>query len=293
MESEYFIWHERPNLVKPYLILALDGWTNAGQVASAISWYLIGRLKATLFMEFKSDEFYVYQTSGTESKRPLVNIENGMVQSLKIVTTNFCYSKDETGRHDIILVSGPEPDQRWIKYTQLLLDFAREYKVEKIVAIGGIFDSIPHTVPTRISGVINDTKLKDEVQRQGIDLINYKGPSSIYTLLMVEAAKVNLPMLSMFAHIPHYIQVLNFIACYNVMLKLSALLDMKIELEAARKDSEYLYTQVDQAIEQKPELKEYLKTLEVEYRKDRPRSPKPISQNIVKEIEDLLKGNQS
>jgi hypothetical protein len=61
----------------------------------------------------------------------------------------------------------------------------------------------------------------------------------------------------------------------------------------ARKDSENLCAQVDQAIEKKPELQEYFRMLESEYRKGKPDIREPINKNIIKEIEDLLKGNQS
>jgi proteasome assembly chaperone (PAC2) family protein len=293
MDKEFIIWREKPELVKPQMILALDGWGNAGQVASATAWYLLGRLKATLFAELKPDEFYIYQSSGNDHKRPLANIEHGLIQSLNIVTTNFSYYKDTTGAHDLIIVSGPEPEQKWVAYTDLLLDFARQYQVEKIIALGGSFDAIPHTVPTRITGVVNQAKLIDEIKAQGIEPIDYKGPSSIYTLLMVEAAKRDLPVISLWAHTPHYIQVINFIATYALTLKLSQMLNIPVELADARKDSEYLVSQIDKAIAQKPELQEHLKMLEAEYRKGKPQAPqRSINQNIVKEIEDILKGSQ-
>jgi proteasome assembly chaperone (PAC2) family protein len=292
MDKEDIIWHEKPDLVKPNMILAFDGWTNAGQVASATAWYLIGRLKATPFAELKPDDFYIYQNSDKEHKRPIVNIENGLIQSINIVTTNFSYYRNAPGEHDLIIAAGPEPDQKWVKYTNLLLDFAREYQVEKIIAVGGSFDAIPHTAPVRITGVVNQVALIDEVKEQGIELVSYKGPSSLYTFFMVEAAKRDLPVISLWAHTPHYIQVINFIATYHLILKISQMLNIKVELGDARRDSEYLYAQIEQAIAQKPDLQEHLKMLEEEYRKGKPQPHKSINKNILKEIEDLLKDNQ-
>jgi hypothetical protein len=49
-----------------------------------------------------------------------------------------------------------------------------------------------------------------------------------------------------------------------------------------------LISQIDQAIEAKPELQEYLKILESEYRKGNPNTRKPISKNIIREIEQLF-----
>jgi proteasome assembly chaperone (PAC2) family protein len=293
MDPENVIWHQKPELRKPWMLLAFDGWGNAGQVASAIAWYLLGRLKATLFAEIKPDEFFVYQTSGSEQKRPLVSIEKGVIKSLNIVTGNFSYFKNSSGDRDLIIVTGPEPEQRWVKYTGLLLDFAREFQVERIIALGGSFAAIPHTVPTRITAVVNQPQLVEELKQQGIEMTDYKGPSSIYSLLMVEAAKRDLPVISLWAQTPHYIQVINFIATYNLLLKLRNLLGIQLELADARKESEHLYSQIDQAIASKPELREHLKVLEQEYRKGNPQQPQAsINQNIVKEIEELMKGHQ-
>jgi hypothetical protein len=73
------------------------------------------------------------------------------------------------------------------------------------------------------------------------------------------------------------------------MLKLNALLNLNVDLEIARKDSEYLYAQVEEAIEKKPELQEYLRTLETEYQNGKPASGENINKTIIKEIEDLFR----
>jgi hypothetical protein len=76
------------------------------------------------------------------------------------------------------------------------------------------------------------------------------------------------------------------------MAKIDEMLGINIDLEVARKDSEYLRAQIDNAIEQKPELQEYLKTLEAEYRQGKPEIQQSVNKNIIKEIEDLLKKGQ-
>ena len=288
MESNYLTWYEKPVLKRPYMIMGFTGWSNAGEVASSVLWYLLSRYEVSLFAELKTDDFYNYQVNSSVNKRPLVEIEKGMIHSYSAVTTNFWFHRDQLSGRDIIFVSGPEPDQGWNRYTDLILDLAQEYQVEKIITLGGTFDAIPHTVPARISSVVSHTELKDEMEKLGIDLTSYKGPSSIHTLLMVNAAKKDLRMISLWSHTPHYIQVVNFIGCYQIMLKLSELLDIKFDLEVARKDSEYLKTQIDQAIEKKPELQEYLKTLEIEYRKGGAEAEEPINNSILKEIDEIF-----
>jgi hypothetical protein len=73
------------------------------------------------------------------------------------------------------------------------------------------------------------------------------------------------------------------------MSKLSNILNLSFDLDVARRDSEYLYAQVNDAIEKKPELQEYLRALEIEYNKGKTGPQEPINKNIIKEIEDLFK----
>ena len=289
MENENIIWMEKPELVKPYLIMAFAGWSNAGDVASSVIIYLTGRLGAEPFAEIKPDDFYYFQAGGNEMKRPIVNIENGRLKSFDYLTTNLWFAKDKYGAHDIIMVSGPEPELNWSKFAGTIMDLAEEYHVEKIIALGGTFDAVPHTVPPVISAVATNQDLLDEAQRYGIEAVDYQGPSAVHSAIMVEAANRQLPMLSLWAHTPHYVQVTNFMATYAIMKKLGDLLNLEIDLEVAQKDSDYLAGQVDQAIEKKPELKEYLATLEEEYRKGHTGTSENINRKIVKEIEDILK----
>jgi proteasome assembly chaperone (PAC2) family protein len=292
MENNNINWLEKPHLNRPYLIMAFSGWGNAGDVASSVMWYLLSRLEATLFAELKGDKFYVCPASGGEIKRPVVVIEDGLIKNYNPVNLNFWYHRAAIeAERDIILVSGPEPEMNWNEFVATLIDLASEFAVEEIIALGGSFDSIPHTEPPRITGVANRFELKADLIEQGIEPVNYKGPSSIHSLLMLESAKKDIPMLSLWTHTPHYIQVVNFMGCYHVMLKLNALLGLNIDLEVARKDSEFLLQQIDQAIEKKPELQSYFKTLQSEFKKESEPPAKPINQNIIKEIEDLLKDN--
>jgi proteasome assembly chaperone (PAC2) family protein len=292
MDSANIIWFDKPTLVRPYVIMAFQGWANAGEVPSSVMWYMVSHLGASLFAELKPEEFYIYQTTGSENKRPLVNIENGVIQSYSVITMNFWYRQGGPTGHDIILAAGPEPERGWEKFSQLLLDLAQEYEAEKIVALGGTFDAIPHTVDPLITGVVSQSDLQDELKHYGIGLTSYKGPSSIHTLLMVQAARRNLPMISLWSHTPHYIQVVDFMSCYKLMSRIRDILGLDLDLEVARRDSEYLYAQIDEAVEKKPELQEYLRTLEIEYQKEKRDNGEPINKNIIKEIEDLFRDKQ-
>ena len=290
MEDANLIWTEQPVLDNPLMILGFSGWSNGGEVPSSILWYLLSRFDAKIIAELKTDGFYTYNMGRADAKRPLVEIENGMIRAFTAQTLTFWAHKAELGGKDLILVSCPEPELNWNSLTKSIINVAKYYDVEKIVMLGGMFDSIPHTAPPRIQGLANYLTLRDELTDHGIEPVNYKGPSSIYGLVMIESTKNDIPAVSLWASTPHYIQVTNFIGCYNMMLKLNELYELNIDLEVASQDSKYLYQQINDAIKKKPELAEYLKTLEKDLHRGSAATPEePINKNIIKEIEDLFK----
>jgi proteasome assembly chaperone (PAC2) family protein len=287
-DKENLTWFEKPDISHPFMIIGFEGWPDAGKVSSGAISYISSKLSPVLFAKLKPNDFYTIQSISGEFQRPQAIVEKGIVKSLEMATTSFGFVKDTQNKHDLILVYGPEPDQSWEKYAQIIITMAEMYKTEKIVAIGGTFDSIPHTLVKRITASVNQTDLQDFVSSKGIELIDYKGPASIHTFIMLTAAGSKIPVINLWGHTPHYIQVPNTMGCYDLLFKLNLLLEIPLDLEEARAASERLYEQIDRAMSMKPELRKYLNLLELSYRKENSSHQHPINQNIVKEIEKLL-----
>lgn len=278
------IIYEMPELNSPYLVAGFEGWPDAGRISTGVIGYLRDKLKAEKFAEIKPDAFYVFQSPGAELLRPLTVIENGLIKELSLPSTGFWAWRNEKAMHDLILLLGIEPHLRWNEYTDSILDFAQEFGVNRIYTVGGTYDMVPHTREPIISAVVNDPGLGVELRKYDIESTEYKGPSSVHTLLLLSAGKRNLKAASLWGHAPHYIQVPNAKVCYSMLIKLTAMLEIELDLEDIRKASEYLDEQVNKAIEQKPELGEYVKRLEGKHR-----FGEPLAEDIIKEVEDFLR----
>jgi proteasome assembly chaperone (PAC2) family protein len=287
-DGDNIIWLEKPSLTHPEMIIGFEGWPDAGKVSSGVVSYLSNKLSPVLFAKLKPNDFYTIPSHFGEFQRPQVVVEKGMVKSLEMATTSFGYVKGLQNRRDLILVYGPEPDQSWDKYARIIMNIAQMYKIDKIVALGGTFDAIPHTLVKRITASVSQPDLQDFISSKEIELVEYKGPASIHTLLIMTASRLKIPMINLWGHTPHYIQVPNTMGCYDLLSKLNSVLDMQIDLEEARAAGEQLNAQIDRAMAIKPELRKYLDILETNYRKESSSHQQPINQNIVKEIEKLL-----
>ncbi len=124
----------------------------------------------------------------------------------------------------------------------------------RIYTVGGTYDVVAHTMEPIMSVVLSAPGLEPEMRAYEIPLINYRGPSSIHTLLLVSAARRNIEAVSLWGYVLHYVQVPNAKVCYGVLNQLAKMLGLALDLEDVRRGSEHLDEMVDKAVAQKPEL---------------------------------------
>ena len=292
MNTPGLIMYEKPKLSKPYLVIGFEGWPDAGRVSSGVIRYLRDKLTVSKLAEFVLDDFYLFQAPGAETKRPVTEIQNGLVKKFDPPTTTAWFHKSKSSDHDLIIVLGREPELRWNQYISLVFQLARSFGTKRIYALGGTYDVVPHTIEPLISAVISDPDLETDLSRYDIHLINYRGPSSIHSMLYTSADREDMEIVSLWGYVPHYVQVANTTVSYTMLTKLIRLLEVNIDLGDLREDSQRLDDMVDKAVAQKPELLEYVKRLELEYGKDNYEGGEPLTQDIIKEIEDFLRGKE-
>ena len=286
--KESLTFYQSPKLSKPILVMGFEGWADAGRVSSGTVAYLRDKLGARRLAEIRPDEFYLFGPTGLEARRPPIDVENGLVKALDTPTTRFWFYQNQSSDQDLIISLGPEPELAWNKYVQVVLDFAQELNVERIYTIGGTFDRVPHTIEPIITALVSEPSLIDEMREYGIGLANYQGPTAIHSLVLVSAGRRGIRTVGLWGHAPHYIQVPNTKVCYHLLLKLSKMLKLSLNLDNVKRAAEYLDAQVNEVINQKAELKEYIRGLEEEYRQGKPEG-EPLREDIIKEIEEFLR----
>ncbi len=288
-DRQTLITYGRPNLVRPNLVMGFEGWANAGMVSSGVVSELKDRLHFKKLAEIKPDEFHLFHSQGIESGRPLADVREGMVRTLSLPSTLFWFHKNEKADRDLVISLGTEPELKWKEYVDLVLGGGQDYGIERLYTIGGSYDNVPHSVEPILTAVISDESLKAEMAEYGIGFTDYKGPSSIHTWLVVAAKKRGIKAVSLWGHIPYYVQVPNAKVCYSMLSKLTKMLNITIDFEDLRKVGETLDAQISSVISRKPELESYLKRLEEDYGKGERRIGKPLEEDIIKEVEDFLR----
>jgi len=260
MEMEEIIYLEKPNLVKPYLVLGFEGWPNAAEVSSIALRHLIDHLEAKKFASIPIESFY--QNS---SLRPMAVIKEGRLIELKSSGNYFYYVKSALF-NDLIVFYGVEPHLRWNFFTDLILDLAERLNVRQIFTIGGTYDYIPHTCPPMVSALFNHEELREKVIHAGLGLTEYSGPISIHTYLLEASKKRSLKAVSLWGHVPQYLQTKNVKVACAVLKKLIHLTGIEIDLSELENAGDYFDQQVNHLVEEDPKLQEIITRLEEVYR---------------------------
>jgi proteasome assembly chaperone (PAC2) family protein len=257
---EEIIYLERPVFNKPYLIIGFEGWPNAGEISSFALRHLIDSLEARKFASIPSENFY--QMS---SLRPMAVIKEGRLIELKSLDNHFYYVKGLPS-NDLILFSGVEPHLRWNVFAGLILDFAERFNVMQIFTIGGTYDYVPHTFPPMVSALFNHEALGEKVIQAGLGLTEYSGPISIHTFILEAAKKRDLKAISLWGHVPQYLQTRNVKVVYSVLKRLIDLTRIEIDLSELEKAGDYFDQQINHLVEEDPKLQEVISKLEEVYK---------------------------
>ena len=245
----------RPSLERPTLIAAFRGWNDGGQGASLAAGYLAKLWGAERFAEVDPENFFDFQAT-----RPHVTLEEGVTRRLDWPATVFYYGRPPGIDHDVVLLLGIEPNLRWRTFTDIVVDFAKELGIELVVTLGALLADVPHTRPCPVTGTASDEQL---VERLGLSASRYEGPTGVVGVLHDACRRVDLPSVSLWAAVPHYVSLTpSPRAALALCERLGDLLGTSIETEELEEASAAYVDQVSEAVSSDPDTATYVEELE-------------------------------
>jgi predicted ATP-grasp superfamily ATP-dependent carboligase len=249
------IWEARPELHRPVMVAAFEGWNDAADAASGAVDWLRRRLKATNIARIDPEEFYDFQ-----STRPQVRVTDGGVREITWPAVEIFEARIPRAPRDLVLVTGHEPSMRWRTFSQLIVDLAEVLGAQLLVSLGALLADVAHTRPTAVTGVSSDSAL---VERLALPSTSYEGPTGIVGVLQAACTSAGLPAASLWAAVPHYISSApNPKAALALVRTLEGLVGVSVdasELEHAASDYE---RQVDLAVQSDPDVQAFVERLE-------------------------------
>ncbi len=186
---------EPAGLEDPSLVVAFDGWVDAGSAATTA----IARLarESETVATFDPDLLFDYR-----SRRPTLEIHDGRLAELTWPELTMRHARLE-GRH-LLLLTGAEPDDRWRALSEAVVELGRRLGVREWISLGAIPAAVPHTRPVPILGTESRAGLLQGDVRPGPTGI-LRVPSAALSVLEMAVVAAGIPAVGYFAQIPHYV----------------------------------------------------------------------------------------
>jgi proteasome assembly chaperone (PAC2) family protein len=257
-----------PKLDNATLVLAFDGWMDGGDVSTGTVQRLVELLEAPPIAEIDPEPFYIYNFPGSMEIaalfRPGIEIEDGVIRSIEMPENTF-YCHEPA---NLLLFLGKEPNLRWRTFGDLVFRLAHQVGVKRILFVGSVGGSVPHTREPRLFVTCSSAALLPEMEQYGMRRSGYEGPGSFTSYLMTRAGEEEMEMTSLVAEIPGYLQGANPMSIEAVTRRLAKILKLPLDLAQLRTVSTEWELQVSSAIEKNKSLAEKVRQLEEEYDND-------------------------
>jgi proteasome assembly chaperone (PAC2) family protein len=249
--NEAITIEEKIKLHNAIMIIGLSGWVNAGEVSTFTVKYLADKLQAKKFGEISPENFHDYMV-----QRPLVSIEQGVIQSYISPGTDLFYWRNGETGPDLLLLLGSEPHLNWRGYAEAVLELAEEVGVKKTYTIGAYLADISHEIETPITGGANNKKLATELKKVGIELTNYIGPTSVYSEILWRARTKKIKVVSLWCAVPMHVRGLYPEAVYSLLRKVTQLTSLKFDLNDLKEKTGSFKGQLEKETMEQPQLRD-------------------------------------
>jgi PAC2 family len=191
------------DLIAPTLIAAFDGWVDAGSAATVALAQLLD--DAPAIATFDTDALFDYR-----ARRPTLDIVDGRLALL--TWPELAIRRVTIEARDLLVLAGPEPDDRWQAFSAAVLEIARRVGVVEWISLGAIPAAVPHTRDVPILGTTSEPgRLRGNVQPGPSGLLRV--PAAAISVLEMAMAEGGVPAVGYFAQVPHYVSGRRWSCC--------------------------------------------------------------------------------
>ncbi len=272
----------------PVLVVALDGWVDAGLAGGTAMASLLEAVETWPYAVFDSEELL-----DQRARRPKLKIADGINEGLEWPRVILSVGADRLGS-GIGMLAGPEPDMRWQSFSDAVAELATALEVRLMVGFGGFPAAAPHTRPVKLAATSSSSQLAQKIGfiPGAIDV-----PAGIQAVIELACSKAGIPSVGLWARVPHYVAAMPFPAASVVLLDgLASLSGLVIDSHVLTEAADAAREKVDELIAQSSEHQEMVRQLEqqIDELEGTPAMPDdrtvPSGDEIAAELERYLRG---
>ncbi|EFG06262.1 ATP-grasp superfamily enzyme [Streptomyces clavuligerus] len=178
------------------MLYHFDGYIDAGETGEQIVRGLLETLPHQVVARFDHDRLVDYR-----ARRPLLTFRRDRWTAYETPGIEVRLVQDATGA-PFLLLSGPEPDVEWERFTAAVSQIVERLGVRLSVNFHGIPMGVPHTRPVGLTPHGNRTDLTPG-HRSPFD--EAQVPGSAESLVEYRLMEAGHDVLGVAAHVPHYV----------------------------------------------------------------------------------------
>ena len=264
---------DAPNdLIDPVLVVAFDGWVNAGSAGTGAAEHLAG--DGAVIARFDPDELYDYRAS-----RPTAEFESGVLESIS--WPELTLRRRSAGGRELLVLSGVEPNWRWQRLGREIGELALELGVIEHLSLGGIPWATPHTHLTSIIETASQLDLLED----GADHPEgrLQAPASATSAVESYVAASGIPTRGFWARVPHYVGAAYIPATVALVERVMAHLEISLPYGSLLDDAAAQRRRLDELVAEQPDAQAVVERLERLAVEDA-----PSGEDLAAEIERFL-----
>ena len=244
-----------PELNDPLVVVAFEGWNDAGDAATGALEHLELIWNAEPLAALDPEDYYDFQVN-----RPTVSLVGGISRRIEWPTTRISVARPPDSDRDVVLIRGIEPNMRWRGFCDELIAILAELDVSIVVSLGALLADTPHTRPTPVSGSAYDA---ESAANWGVETSRYEGPTGILGVFADACVQAGLPAVSFWAAVPHYVsQPPSPRATVALLTRVEEVLEVTVPLGTLPQQADEWVKTVDEMAGEDDEVVEYVRSLE-------------------------------
>jgi proteasome assembly chaperone (PAC2) family protein len=284
-----YVVHERPELDRPVLVMAPEGWIDAGLGGGAALGTLLTAIETTVVANFDIDQLLDHR-----ARRPTARITDGVYEDLIWPEIELRAGHDAAGNAVLVLV-GPEPDHQWRAYAAALAEVAQLFDVRMLVGMGAFPAPVPHTRPATLAATATDAELANRV---GVVSGTLEVPAGVLVAIERRFAEAGIPAIGLWARVPHYAAAMPYPAASLLLLEgLDDIAGITVDTSALREAADATRERLDELIANSAEHSALVRQLEAKV--DAEAEPSPDGWwgllsgcDLVAEVERFLQSEE-
>ena len=284
--------HDATVPARPVLVIALEGWIDAGFAAATAAAALLESVPTEPYVTFDPDGLIDYR-----SRRPRLRIDDGVRGPIVYAEPQLLVGSTPGGTGVAVLV-GPEPDLAWRDFSGDVAALAVELDCRLVIGLGAFPNGVPHTRPVRLAATASDEALARQVGfvPGAIDV-----PAGIGDVIGAACSQAGIASVGLWARVPHYVAGMPFPPGALALVEgLNALSGLSLDTGELQRSAEATRRRVDELIAASEEHAELVRRLEDQFESFGPGESGirevgvdeaiPSGDEIAAELERFLRG---